>query len=417
MASLINPTRTKRSAEDLANSDALIISSSTDVSRKVAKRAEGATPTNPDNLHLPATVWGHVLDYMPYEEVRSALLVCKAIAHDAVKYVHTLNITGSCQMDIPSARKFPNVEDVNCLCLLQSKVDSAGMAYHEITLSEEVASKMLPFLGAFPRLENVDVGSYYYNDHWEAIIRTYYEPDRCVSPKNHVEIMRSLVVGVLGAYKTRMFAKPLARIDGIADAVMFVRPCWEDDLDAPCLFCRDVCKYFPADDLLPSFINGNVCLNYEEFYTLMAQRFSASDTFKEISANKLADIVCDIKKNFKFDYRENEAEELQAVIDKMMKLGLGGDDIANISYLDRKDLARIDRFIKIGADPKNVSTTYLYNMLEIGFKDRRNDVFAKGTFDALVARGFPLNKADFILLDERTEPGLGFIAARIDDVD
>ena len=417
MASLINPN--KRTAEDLCGSAGVNVGDSTaSASRKVAKRAPEATPTNPDNLHLPAPVWGHVLDYMPYEEVRSALLICKMVATDAVKYVHTLNVTRACQMDIPSARKFPNVEDLNCLCLISKAVNPAGIASHKITLSEEVASKMLPFLGAFPRLDNVDVGSTYYKSSFGGIVREYYYHDHCVAPKNHAEIMRSLIVGVLGAYKTRMFAKPSTRIYGIFHAFMHVRPCLEDDVDAPCSFCRDVCKYFPAEDLLPGYIDGNVCLNYEEFYKLMAQRFSRSEIFKEYAVDKLADIVCDMIKNCTFGYRENEFEELQAVMDKMTKLGLGGDDLANISYIDRTGLAHIDRFIEIGVDPKDVSKTYLYDMLEIGmFKDRRNEVYAKGTFDALVSRGFPLNKDDFILLEERAEAGLEFIADRIDHVD
>ena len=36
---------------------------------------------------LPAPVWGHVLDYMPYQEVRSALLICKMMANEAVKHM------------------------------------------------------------------------------------------------------------------------------------------------------------------------------------------------------------------------------------------------------------------------------------------------------------------------------------------
>ena len=45
-----------------------------------------------DGLHLPAPVWGRVLEYMQYDEVRSALLICKMMANEAVKYVQTLNI-------------------------------------------------------------------------------------------------------------------------------------------------------------------------------------------------------------------------------------------------------------------------------------------------------------------------------------
>ena len=44
--------------------------------------------------------------------------------------------------------------------------------------------------------------------------------------------------------------------------------------------------------------------------------------------------------------------------------------------------------------------------MNIGTDDRKDDVFTKTTFDALVARGFAIDEADVIVLDERMEPAL-----------
>ena len=44
--------------------------------------------------------------------------------------------------------------------------------------------------------------------------------------------------------------------------------------------------------------------------------------------------------------------------------------------------------------------------MNIGADDREEDVFAKSTFGALVARGFAFDEADLIVLDERMEPAL-----------
>ena len=44
--------------------------------------------------------------------------------------------------------------------------------------------------------------------------------------------------------------------------------------------------------------------------------------------------------------------------------------------------------------------------MNIGTDDREDDVFAKTTFDALVARGFAIDEADVIVLDERMDPAL-----------
>ena len=52
--------------------------------------ASASDPSSPSTPHIPPPVWGRVLDFMPYEEVRSALLVGKILANGAVKYVRAL---------------------------------------------------------------------------------------------------------------------------------------------------------------------------------------------------------------------------------------------------------------------------------------------------------------------------------------
>jgi hypothetical protein len=79
--------------------------------------AAAAAEDVPAAAHLPAPVWGHVLDFMPYADVRSALLVGKYIAVEAAKHVQTLNIMKEGEMYIPAARRFANAEEVNILCL------------------------------------------------------------------------------------------------------------------------------------------------------------------------------------------------------------------------------------------------------------------------------------------------------------
>ena len=69
--------------------------------------------------HLPAPLWGGILDFMPYGEVRSALLLGKHIAVEAVKYVKTISFLKPAEMHVPATRRFPNIEEVRILCLLQ----------------------------------------------------------------------------------------------------------------------------------------------------------------------------------------------------------------------------------------------------------------------------------------------------------
>ena len=59
--------------------------------------------------------------------------------------------------------------------------------------------------------------------------------------------------------------------------------------------------------------------------------------------------------------------------------------------------------------PRTLSNERLYGMVGV------DNVFAKSTFDALVARGFALDEADLlvIVLDERMEPALKDLSALI----
>ena len=85
----------------------------------------------------------------------------------------------------------------------------------------------------------------------------------------------------------------------------------------------------------------------------------------------------------------------------------------DIWYLTMHKLNDIDRLIAVGFDPRAVSKESLYDSMQIGGDDRQYDVFAKSTIDALVARGFALDEADLIVLDERMEPALKGLPAMI----
>ena len=76
-----------------------------------------------------------------------------------------------------------------------------------------------------------------------------------------------------------------------------------------------------------------------------------------------------------------------------------------VRYLEKTVIDEIDRLIAIGCDPRAMSKEDRDEVLDVG-RYQNDRVFAKSTFDALVARGFALGEADLIVLDERMEPAL-----------
>ena len=207
-----SPSNNKRKAADTADQDG---------------PHRPAPPLRRDGRHLPAPIWGHVLDFMPYEEVRSALLVGKIVANEAVKYVHALNITKVCQMDGPSTRRFPNIEELDILCMYDVIAQS---------LCKETCQRMIPPMIGFPKLKRLfagGIGSGGYRQEFDAEITVDGQQDE------NDETFRVLVNHILSAYKMRLLPETIQTIGrNFCSEGLEVQPRGEDAAEAHSFFAR-----------------------------------------------------------------------------------------------------------------------------------------------------------------------------------
>mmetsp|Transcript_26551 Transcript_26551/g.76673 ORF Transcript_26551/g.76673 Transcript_26551/m.76673 type:complete len:295 (+) Transcript_26551:150-1034(+) len=219
-------------------------------------------------LHLPPPIWGHVLDYLPYKEVRSALLISKSMSCDVVKYVQTIGILNGTEMDIPSSRRFPNVSDVNILCVVSFKgTTEEGMTL--IKLHPDVLWKVVPFLSSFSKLRHVYVGGRVessllpMSQHRGAKFHYNFGPMECDEPQDNASIYGHFLDSFLGAIKTRLLPQNLEEARGLVESNFRFRKCGpKEDPDSPCSRCRDILNYFPVDGVIKSsIITGNFCLS------------------------------------------------------------------------------------------------------------------------------------------------------------
>ena len=211
--------------------------------------------------HLPAPVWGHVLDYMPYGEVRSALLVGKHIALDAVQYVQVLN---ACMCQRPRA-SLMSTQSIFFLGFLQCSELSKG-----IEVAFHVANRSASYLAAFPKLENAFVGGL---DNYRDKV-TY--QDECLRadtyPNNHEDIMRCLAESICGAYKTGALSRKVmvAGVIGVDLHLHFARACYLPENAKPnvaCNFCRDIVKIYPIRTVLDTeWPIACYCLSNKEYW-------------------------------------------------------------------------------------------------------------------------------------------------------
>ena len=383
----------------------------------VAVAADGHTP------HISAPVWGHVLDYMPYQEVRSALLVGKVIANDAVKHVHTLSFMESYQLDGPSCRRFANVEDVNILCLVEKGEISV--------LCAATSVRMAPVLTNFPKLKWVFAGGWNdalpnarYGFSTFSNYRILYSPPNSETNNSETnerrkqkDIFKDLMKSLLGPFQARMLSPSLA-LEGLD------RGFWEDfceELDenvGACAFCRNLISTLPLNFLVdrPGMTQ---CFDEEEYYRMLRKRSNVKKAMDGVSAKRLLDTLLagrDPIIGYLYLETENESDGDESELAVRLQ-GMGVTDELHegikVQYVDDRGMDELDRVISLGFDPKAISKADLYGEFCIGQDDREYDVFAKCTFDALVSRGFAFDAKDLIVLDERSGPGLRRLPALI----
>ena len=400
-----NPKRKKRAKDENKNEGT---SSST-------------RPTNSNNnapLQLPAVVWGNVLNYMPYEDVRSTLLVGKLISVEAAKYVQTLNIMKSTQMVGPPARRFPNVTEVNIFCLLIHKVAKTPQEFSfACKLSSDTAVRTVPFVSMFTKLKRLFVGGRnifpagydYREDMWFPArpMRIWYVPGSDISPDNHEVIFQSLVMAFCGAFKTRNISMGIASMDGISEGNS--RPCRgrKENPAKPCTFCRNISQHFPFVDVDKS----NMCLSLLECYKIILSRPGGRKFIDKVAREKIMDIV-----EYKMDsfYIKKESGAGKEFIERMAK-GKNDEDSflwKYVSYMNKNTFTKLDELIEAtGVYPKTLDEEYV--LKRIRSFTWKTKTLAKSTFDGLVSRGFALGAELPVIVDETKEPALKGLAEEI----
>ena len=166
-----------------------------DITNAITNTSSTDTTVKTVKSKLPATMMASVLDFMEYGDFRAILCTGKYVAVNTVKHVKTINITRECQLFTGPktksvTRRFANVNQVNCLCLVQEDGDGGQR------LSIKAATRLVPFLMAFPKLSSAFVGGAGHGGPFE------YDAERCVSPHHHGEAFQALAKHIWGSIRS-----------------------------------------------------------------------------------------------------------------------------------------------------------------------------------------------------------------------
>ena len=388
-------------------------SASTSKKRKADEISDGQSVAVDMPAHLPPPVWGGILDFLPYAEVRSALLVSKLVANDATKYVQTLNIFKAHEMYVPATRRFTNITRINILALLVGTGEINEHGFELYSFSPDAAGRTVVFLTSFAKLEGFFLGGFLPVEGLGGIRKFHYfseDGGRDDSTFEAEEYMRSLILSICGAFKTGLLPQTV-NVEGLFEerCLQWVRPCtdmFRRDPDEPCRrdypgnpchFCRDVCKSFPLGTLLRkdvvedmqhgSGVGNYSCLQKTEYFKLLSQRLDGREKLAEISEEFLCSWL-----NFHlncFDLKDVIDDSPKPFTKRLL-------EIYQVKHLKVHSLKLffdfLDEYIEAGIDPKRISGKTFFDRLSshIGKSGDLLHVWKRSTVEKLAARGFPV---------------------------
>ena len=221
---------------------------------------------------LPASVWAQSFDYLPYEHVRSARLVCKVFGKEVPRHVETLSVFKSSEMDVPNARHYPNVRELNVFCLLKRqyvRVANRPQPEQALYFNVEAFQKVLSFLHAFTGLEKLFLGGLTIERIRDRIgtHRERYLPNMgmLAVPRNHKDLVRQFMGSLCDAFQTRSLPQDvnLTFINHTRDGHL----CTKDEGQS--WICKKIFESFPF-----SFCSDLACrcTTYKDRLEIMAKR-------------------------------------------------------------------------------------------------------------------------------------------------
>jgi len=379
---------------------------------------------------LPATIFGAAMDFLCYNEVRTALLAGKTIAHDAVKHTQTLNICNPYELNVRASRRFGNVREVNILCLIAFEHDDQN-AHSLVT---DAAARSVPFLLSFPKLDTAFLGGIQKliveeldTDTREYGIKCGYDPFRCVAPDNHGEIFRSLMMSLCGAFGSKSLPQSL-NLQGI---LLGHRVCRSRNRRPDCSFCRHCCQSLPIRKVVMHYywsILGSSataeleCLSGRDVLEIIQSRregrqFLQSDTmflkkyFRTMKYQRLDFTSSPFLR--RIPSITTSEEELETYFNRMKRLNATNSHVVVYAPVESLQL-----LLEFGFKPKNLAREEMERFVRArrrpsykksGLLWPRREILAKASFDRLVAAGFAIEEDDFIVVDAANEPVLAGI--------
>ena len=338
-------------------------------STKSSRNADESTVPIPD---LPAPMWGRVLEFLPYGDVRKAMLLSRTIAFDAPPHVSYLTIYEAAEMNVRAIRRFCNVKRTRIHCIT-----------HDGALNPNAVVRVVPYISAFPKLTHCWIGGL--GTGQKKV--THYNVDRCTSPTYHRALFRSMLEALCGAFEADALPRSLI-IDG------FLHPFktyWceseiTDEWIEPCRLCQRIIRCFPLNAIAPvpgisddddywNFKGQTFCIDQDECRAVIRARKWTKKCKRALHrSNQLKRLLCLRKHtmNQKLKRKGKEHRSLYFLAPQTLQQLELIREVAGKFRIGRKDTMRLMRKSSSGGVYLLDASTFK-RLKKIGFKLKEKD--------------------------------------------
>ncbi|KAL7531092.1 hypothetical protein ACHAWF_003628 [Thalassiosira exigua] len=218
------------------------------------KRQKSSRPGDPDDgaeagssgvptPTLAPELWAHAVDFLPYPSVLALAATSRSMLRDVMPRVTALHLDRASQLHAGVARRrYRDVRDVHVYSLILYRQTAGGPFEDDRALDEDTATRAVPFLCSFPKLERAFLGGRRTDDGTvEGFVPRHFSIDE------HGERMKALIDAFSGAFRAGALSSKLwvagLRCPHSSRMNSLFR-------ESSCTVCRNACRSFPLESVV-----------------------------------------------------------------------------------------------------------------------------------------------------------------------
>ena len=358
------------------------------------------------STHLEPNLWAQILDFLPYESLLQTSLVSRSMLHEAMPLVTMLHINNSSQLYAGNiANRYRDVRDIYIYSLLKFPDDDDGISIENVDcVDDDTATRVVPFLCHFPKLERVFVGGLH--PHNGRVVTNGSIRGRDSIFDTHTtgdtELISNLINAFSGAFKAGALNDKLWVLGLKCPQSTHHFNLFRDDMNQ-CKTCINACMSFPLD----AVVNHFECEGSSSYGTWLGDE-SLNGFDACLTIDQIEDIIINKRGGRELLYGKSRILALLGNGTRLIVVTDDDEELYVVQY-NEVEMGRISRFIeKSNININTLSSNEVTEAIKCSFAADERDMIppkpqcylAEDSFSQLKDLGLPIDETDFLNEDE-----------------